>query len=101
PSPRLALLSFPTRRSSDLVSQEEDFLSRQRLILFSLPVVLQVTDEAFFTLFQQRWVSSEHTAFFEKQRQIDAPVEVEARQAAVLDRKSTRLNSSHVKISYA
>ena len=48
----IALLEETHSFSSAQVSQEEDFLSRQRHVLFGFPVDPQVTDEAFFTLFE-------------------------------------------------
>src|SRR5690606_39922360 len=86
-----ALHSFPTRRSSDLVLHAEcarmggvlqNVLSEQGRVL--------------------RW-----RAFLRNYHHVDILAQVQPRkppdvyQPAVLDRKSTRLNSSHVKISYA
>src|SRR5690606_41519249 len=79
----------PTRRSSDLKSHKD--MSRYSLLLAEH--ILEVSgverdaaiDEAF--AINEKWQAGEATFH-------------EARQVA-LDRKSTRLNSSHVKISYA
>src|SRR5436309_5195183 len=48
------------------------------------------------TLFRSRWGKGTETA--EDGKFLEGP---HSRELAVLDRKSTRLNSSHVKISYA
>src|SRR5690606_41580594 len=83
------LPSFPTRRSSDLCSKHDLSSKRQRTALAvrasCLPQLAgrQVACSDCCTLSDRR------TAHFG------------AAEPSLLDRKSTRLNSSHVKISYA
>src|SRR5690606_41581605 len=81
------LHSFPTRRSSDL----------RRLPLLPLglqpqpgEIVPDPLDEAF--------LAPLGVGIVDPQQEAPAPL---ARQHPIVDRKSTRLNSSHVKISYA
>src|SRR5699024_12308740 len=87
----LLLHSFPTRRSSDLISFKCHCRSILKLII---PVILQVNVFIFvsikeFTLSRFLNMASKdiHSLSF-NQRECE-------------DRKSTRLNSSHVSISYA
>src|SRR5690606_41712723 len=87
----LHLHSFPTRRSSDLPQE--------------LPAELRVP--------ALTWVETERVVRGDRQFQMHTdvhnhprgterlPVQHAQLVAGVLDRKSTRLNSSHVKISYA
>src|SRR5690606_42117762 len=84
----LSLYSFPTRRSSDLVDVEGALvrLNEQGQIEFRLRNV-RLTDA------QGSPVVVAPLAALELSR--------DALWSARLDRKSTRLNSSHVKISYA
>src|SRR5207302_9406145 len=82
------LHSFPTRRSSDLVGHPLDrkaivFVAR-RLAVAALPVLNQLDNE--------RRLRADRLA---ADRKRVAQWQIER------DRKSTRLNSSHVKISYA
>src|SRR5207253_11331581 len=78
--PHRALPSFPTRRSSDLVS-----LARPRSGRFLRSEALRPWSAA------RIWWSFFAVGFFSSSR----------RTARRRDRKSTRLNSSHVAISYA
>src|SRR5690606_41750728 len=86
---RRALHSFPTRRSSDLVDHVEDRIR----VRDALPERRE----------QRR--REEHAAEIRQRRQHerrdDRDVVERFREDRVEDRKSTRLNSSHVKISYA
>src|SRR5690606_41690415 len=93
--PSVALLhlhSFPTRRSSDLVIRP-----------VAVKTVEQQDEQAFHRIRQQ--LKSEQTALINQLRGllneygIVIPKGIAKAQQA--DRKSTRLNSSHVKISYA
>src|SRR5207249_11100074 len=78
----LVLLSFPTRRSSDLISNVESRHFHRR------PVPARGCDLR----------PASHAAY----RRIRRAGESDAGVCGVLsDRKSTRLNSSHVSISYA
>src|SRR5205807_3690090 len=87
-SPHLALHSFPTRRSSDLTSKgilagvpATSTAHRQRLEIDGTPFLFQ------------------HGYRFGKVTYITRlPL---GKNMTVLDRKSTRLNSSHLVISYA
>src|SRR5690606_41305708 len=81
------LLSFPTRRSSDLLAGGPDLAQR--------PNLYQPLDQYSDAIRQQAQPLSALSAF--------NPVEQVQRIISQYptDRKSTRLNSSHVKISYA
>src|SRR5438874_9712781 len=74
------LHSFPTRRSSDLVARPDAPRRAQLGDLFE-EIVVDVPEER-----------------EARRERIDVQP---ARDAALQDRKSTRLNSSHVEISYA
>src|SRR5690606_40340545 len=94
------LCSFPTRRSSDLVRRELAVDGVEQTVLGELGV-------------EGEGVQARLQAVVDRERKRLADVEIELRRAArrqVIkkptlivdeDRKSTRLNSSHVKISYA
>src|SRR5690606_40787722 len=91
------LLSFPTRRSSDLLSYQESAtpahwicdgstsyeISEGTRTTRGTDVILHINDDS--------------AEFLNKSRLQD----ILNKYAKFLDRKSTRLNSSHVKISYA
>src|SRR5690606_42152230 len=96
-----ALLSFPTRRSSDLLAvvlgiyftamqlsemrlqlQERGHLLAEQLAPLAAPAMAQGYSKRLQRILNQI---------------LDQP---DVRSVAALDRKSTRLNSSHVKISY-
>src|SRR5690606_39668708 len=95
-APSLDLPSFPTRRSSDLAADD-------------LVVALHVGQEALQALVVAGAASGVDVEGCREQRvegiHADAALETRPGQLAELalhgDRKSTRLNSSHVKISYA
>src|SRR5690606_40372362 len=101
PCPHRSLLSFPTRRSSDLWSS---FSNRQRvevevnqfeefdvgLTLFGIDGIVFSRD---FADYAKRMPKSWHKVF-----ENDEGIIFHRKGP---DRKSTRLNSSHVKISYA
>src|SRR5690606_40521465 len=86
PSPR-SLHSFPTRRSSDLRRAVSNLLTELR------PAVLgrEATDQAGLDAAMTELDGTENLG----------RIGANAVLALSLDRKSTRLNSSHVKISYA
>src|SRR5690606_41506579 len=77
-----ALRSFPTRRSSDLFLAGGLFLLGRRVIGWHAPVGMLAALLVMSLLFWNGSGSDSHGS-------------------PLLDRKSTRLNSSHVKISYA
>src|SRR5690606_41511489 len=88
--PHRDLPSFPTRRSSDL----KDLLARDRLR--DVPVRVQHHVLHGVAEYRSRLICvllTDHDAHRKR-----LPVSLKRMQ---LDRKSTRLNSSHVKISYA
>src|SRR5690606_41766201 len=97
---RRALHSFPTRRSSDLASVLRWRFSAPRaksLLSRSWPLLLSSIGSIIYLKIDQ--VMLEHLA-----GSVEVGIyAVAARMSEVwyLDRKSTRLNSSHVKISYA
>src|SRR5690606_42042278 len=78
------LHSFPTRRSSDLL----DFDDEKKRIALGLK---QITEHPWESLDTSLEVGSK----------VKGKIVTVADYGAFLDRKSTRLNSSHVKISYA
>src|SRR5690606_41352414 len=85
------LHSFPTRRSSDLkVVIFEEFISNQKKIMSEIFEFLDVEDQP--TLVNQ----AHNISGKPKNRVINKFL-----TRNNIDRKSTRLNSSHVKISYA
>src|SRR5699024_11921589 len=101
PCPRGLLHSFPTRRSSDLALSmyldDREFTYESKPLLFRdyFPYRNILPGERNITIFQASSSSK--------------PVELYAAKESfkpgvlysILDRKSTRLNSSHVSISYA
>src|SRR5205807_8915686 len=95
------LLSFPTRRSSDLLV----LLASARAILAPNDTSsLRVTAHAASNMFSSIRMLTRRSAvvyqparFFPADRVLRIPM---IRSSAVLDRKSTRLNSSHLVISY-
>src|SRR5690606_41769026 len=94
----LQLASFPTRRSSDLpiVDDVQHFLLDDRVIV--VEVRLRAV-EAMPVIFAGQLIVGPIGRF--RVEEDDARVLVELVGTAPQDRKSTRLNSSHVKISYA
>src|SRR5690606_41202507 len=81
------LPSFPTRRSSDLdAARVFDDVGPRLVALGARDAHVHARHDA------RQHVRVRHVA---------APVAVERHREALRDRKSTRLNSSHVKISYA
>src|SRR5690606_41893239 len=88
----LELLSFPTRRSSDLIINAGDSIVIRAMIseqLLALDLIssLDLRDEAYHL--HEGVTQTDLISYDELLSLVDA------------DRKSTRLNSSHVKISYA
>src|SRR5690606_41563175 len=95
------LLSFPTRRSSDL---NENITAREvRLIgvdgeqigIVSIDEALRVAEEAKLDLVE---ITAEATPPVCRIMDYGKHLFEKKKQAALADRKSTRLNSSHVKI---
>src|SRR5690606_41763047 len=95
-----ALPSCPTRRSSDLIDLGAPGPALAPEFLMTASAALTVTGDAFARLFSRfHWVSLVSAVALAAlcwrwQRRSDPAL-------AQVDRKSTRLNSSHVKISYA
>src|SRR5207302_9794165 len=87
----LYLHSFPTRRSSDL----RDSIARRKAL----------SDSAWLTAFASIWNWPRKATGHQPTNSVCAVQEVNRPERffdfAERDRKSTRLNSSHVKISYA
>src|SRR5690606_40262623 len=97
----ITLHSFPTRRSSDLVVNSSNTISINNNIIFNntasgtfAPVA---TVNSILTGSTSGYISAPGTS--RKLRWID-PSTVAGNTGNWKDRKSTRLNSSHVKISY-
>src|SRR5690606_40909352 len=101
PSPNFYVsLSFPTQRSSDLRIQEKYNLPRPIVVadsgLLSKANIKSLIDMGYQFILGAR-IKSETRAM---QQRILSAAQV-LRDGEAIDRKSTRLNSSHVKISYA
>src|SRR5207249_11822374 len=97
PSPHLYLYSFPTRRSSDLISTKIFPL----LIPASTPQGPSAIDcraDAFVTMAK---ITSAADATSRGESAHFMPFSISHCAFPRVDRKSTRLNSSHVSISYA
>src|SRR5690606_41985903 len=92
-TPPARLHSFPTRRSSDL---EEWYAARERYqsLLVAVAERLAAIDESLGQY-------TEGILWLQRLLDETQPDERLYRAFIRLDRKSTRLNSSHVKISYA
>src|SRR5439155_23801109 len=95
------LPSFPTRRSSDLVndvlgSGEIKFVASRNGIETRRRATLSVRPPVPYTTDVRSGNFKKGSADIQIARQINLNI-----SAAFLDRKSTRLNSSHVAISYA
>src|SRR5690606_41269811 len=100
PCTRSDLHAFPTRRSSDLVQQDAG-LDAGRHFPLRVPgrvnPPLGVRNDIFFPAVRQR-----KTPLFPARLRLKGSTGIFCHPVRVrLDRKSTRLNSSHVKISYA
>src|SRR5690606_41719867 len=84
--------SFPTRRSSDLVETAQSDVQSAEAAL----------DEARARFERQRELQRQGAISAQELETVrSAYLQAQAAREAALDRKSTRLNSSHVKISYA
>src|SRR5690606_41894456 len=97
PDPPL-LHPFPTRRSSDLsaVSQQLAVLEKEAGVPLLVPTGRRVQ------LTPQAEILVEHTTrMLEQLELMEAEMHSSLDAVSGKDRKSTRLNSSHVKISYA
>src|SRR5690606_42156214 len=94
------LRAFPTRRSSDLPGVGPEVLDEQR----GAPAGVAEHDVRTIALLLQRQqglqrrLASKHRLFRISERRVNI---LSRRTVRHIDRKSTRLNSSHVKISYA
>src|SRR5690606_41315020 len=85
------LHSFPTRRSSDL--GEEEFIAQAKKIKrYGAAVIVMAFDEVGQADNFERRIEIAKRSYDILTQKVNFPPE---------DRKSTRLNSSHVKISYA
>src|SRR5439155_13150833 len=90
------LHSFPTRRSSDLFLIDDTFVPH---------VAIKPTPDGSFVVMRRGWDGawSEWITMPPEDGRASAPLSLDAagEVAFLQDRKSTRLNSSHVAISYA
>src|SRR5690606_41542092 len=97
----LSLPPFPTRRSSDLISQ--GIRQQQSVFLWPVrPIPPQLSNRFFYARKTRppAWPAGGYrSGDGDVLGQVDVLDGVEQRHA-LLDRKSTRLNSSHVKTSY-
>src|SRR5690606_40377587 len=88
------LHSFPTRRSSDLLYTSENKCFHS---FFGIPMPLSLTSIIAFRLVQLKLKQTSPCGIVYLQA-----LEIRlSSNISMIDRKSTRLNSSHVKISYA
>src|SRR5690606_39944849 len=93
------LHSFPTRRSSDLIHAAKDrpvkwpSVDNFKADDTSLPIEVIVENTEACPRYSGLTISGVTVS--------DSPAWLQNRLRAIGDRKSTRLNSSHVKISYA
>src|SRR5207249_11640496 len=95
--PPLYLHSFPTRRSSDLVAQRA-LRAPPRACFMDILGPLGIGGERRNNLVRR---VSQHQRPRVHRRHHGLPMVLDGRAAVDVDRKSTRLNSSHVSISYA
>src|SRR5690606_40850692 len=93
------LPSFPTRRSSDLFFQELFHVLLHIFTMAEADLVLMVLSLIDLTLVGSLMVMVMFSGYENFVSRIDVTQDVQ--KLEWLDRKSTRLNSSHVKISYA
>src|SRR5690606_39985647 len=98
---RRGLPPFPTRRSSDLrlVAIDDRHLALERVRRDAFVAVVPA-------LFVGDAVAEEHRRALEpavagEPQRVEVAPDAGREERVALDRKSTRLNSSHVKISYA
>src|SRR5690606_41426446 len=97
---RPALRSFPARRSSDLAARERfRSSSEERSELGEFGELASESSHRSHGRYSEAWHSARDRAQ-ERAREIQDRVYTMIDEQP-LDRKSTRLNSSHVKISYA
>src|SRR5207253_7253207 len=96
PAASPALDSFPTRRSSDLQRGR-----RPRCALRSSPPTRHAGRSRLAGVAARLPAHSRHAPPFSPLQRRPLRVLFPVQQPAALDRKSTRLNSSHVAISYA
>src|SRR5690606_40045741 len=87
--------SFPRRRSSDLDAVEKCISLRSKLLTKAF--LFPVTQETSTPYLSGYAVTNKTLVYFCSNFTCQTPVEYQK----FTDRKSTRLNSSHVKISYA
>src|SRR5207253_10838677 len=95
--PPPALHSFPTRRSSDLRISDQDQVD----VSANPPPVGHDLRHAAKQLEREGFLLHVHPIDRGRDRCGDQPEDIGARTNLPEDRKSTRLNSSHVAISYA
>src|SRR5699024_12735645 len=87
------LHSFPTRRSSDL-----DILTR---IIDSYNHIGEVPENTKLKDKMQTWVGIQLNTMTDQSNSKLSEMLIQGTTMGIIDRKSTRLNSSHVSISYA
>src|SRR5690606_40120225 len=93
------LHSLPTRRSSDLINDLPDLTLVQNK---ELKVLLEITELRFHHALQVRRALRYKKKAVERKEHLKLAKEHRLNALEKMkDRKSTRLNSSHVKISYA
>src|SRR5207249_7182389 len=98
--PRRALHSFPTRRSSDLKLREAQGLSDDVTVYFHGPNVPEASITPIVFGFAKNPLYAKASSNWYRQSGAFAPLPPVS-PLRYPDRKSTRLNSSHVSISYA
>src|SRR5690606_41364161 len=95
------LHSFPTRRSSDLIKQAMEHstmtIAWAFLIMSAATIVIAAIDVPFQLFDYKKNMRMTKQEVKDEYKDTEGKPEVKGR---LRDRKSTRLNSSHVKISY-
>src|SRR5690606_41957017 len=94
------LHSFPTRRSSDLITKTAGFITDEALQAIKKEVV-----DGLLTLEKGTGKGNDFLGWLDLPTSVGkdeiTKIRKSAERLSAQDRKSTRLNSSHVKISYA
>src|SRR5690606_42083423 len=101
PLARLALHAFPTRRSSDLWLKAVNQYSLQAPFIFQFYSEVVLDDRTFYAFEEIEKLRSNLLHNNTEIEILDLGSGSVASPKSKRDRKSTRLNSSHVKISYA
>src|SRR5690606_41267899 len=88
--------SFPTRRSSDLLKAQQELIARRDKLLEARRKLQADRDKIDLEIKDIQAKGGDASEHIKRRAELDSQLET-----STSDRKSTRLNSSHVKISYA